>query len=246
MPLNEGSLVLRDADGLVVDSLNYGNLVDPWAAQGYQAVSGSGHGGCFAPAPGPARAFGPGGSAASSNTSAGRFPDGVDTGSNCADFLAEPTTTLAADSAAGAANLKVASVAGFSEGQTIRIGNGASLETAVIATVGTPGATTVGTATAAGSSQITLAGMAFFSPGQTITIGGGSSLETAVVVNFNRFGSSLTLAAPLSYAHDAGAQVSGTGITLTAPLTQPHLAAAQVAGSAATPGAPNHYDKRPN
>ena len=36
------------------------------------------------------------------------------------------------------------------------------------------------------------------------------------------------------------------GITLTAPLTQPHLAAAQVAGSAATPGAPNHYDKRPN
>ncbi len=246
MPLNEGSLVLRDADGLVVDSLNYGNLVDPWAAQGYQAVSGSGHGGCFAPAPGPARAFGPGGSAASSNTSAGRFPDGVDTGSNCADFLAEPTTTLAADSAAGAANLKVASVAGFSEGQTIRIGNGASLETAVIATVGTPGATTVGTATAAGSSQITLAGMAFFSPGQTITIGGGSSLETAVVVNFNRFGASLTLAAPLSYAHDAGAQVSGTGITLTAPLTQPHLAAAQVAGSAATPGAPNHYDKRPN
>ena len=29
---NAGSIVLRDASGLVVDSLNYGGLVDPWAA----------------------------------------------------------------------------------------------------------------------------------------------------------------------------------------------------------------------
>ncbi len=35
-------MVLRDAAGLVVDSLNYGLLVDPWAAEGYQGVSGSG------------------------------------------------------------------------------------------------------------------------------------------------------------------------------------------------------------
>jgi hypothetical protein len=88
--------------------------------------------------------------------------------------------------------------------------------------------------------------MAFFSPGQAITIGSGPAYETATVVSFNRFGASLTLAAPLTFAHDAGTQVSGTGITLTAPLTQPHAAAAQVAGSASTPGAPNHYDKRPN
>ncbi len=32
-----GNMVLRDAAGLVVDSLNYGGLVDPWAAEGYQA-----------------------------------------------------------------------------------------------------------------------------------------------------------------------------------------------------------------
>ena len=38
----KGSMVLRDAAGLVVDSLNYGGLVDPWAAEGYQATSGSG------------------------------------------------------------------------------------------------------------------------------------------------------------------------------------------------------------
>ena len=28
-----GSMVLRDANGLVVDSFNYGRVVDPWAAQ---------------------------------------------------------------------------------------------------------------------------------------------------------------------------------------------------------------------
>ena len=37
-----GNMVLRDAAGLVVDSLNYGGLVDPWAAEGYQATSGAG------------------------------------------------------------------------------------------------------------------------------------------------------------------------------------------------------------
>src|SRR5439155_17149641 len=47
-----GSMVLRDAAGVVVDSLNYGLLVDPWAAEGYQAKSGAGEGGCRVPSPG--------------------------------------------------------------------------------------------------------------------------------------------------------------------------------------------------
>ena len=34
----------------MVDSLNYGLLVDPWAAEGYQGKSGAGEGGCRAPA----------------------------------------------------------------------------------------------------------------------------------------------------------------------------------------------------
>ena len=34
-----GNMVLRDAAGLVADSLNYGGLVDPWAAEGYQGAS---------------------------------------------------------------------------------------------------------------------------------------------------------------------------------------------------------------
>jgi hypothetical protein len=52
-------MVLRDAAGLVVDSLNYGLLVDPWAAEGYQAVSGAGQSGCRVTAPGTGGRGGP-------------------------------------------------------------------------------------------------------------------------------------------------------------------------------------------
>ena len=79
--------------GLVVDSLNYGSLVDPWAAEGYQAASGLGLSGCFAPAPGPVAGFGPTAQANATTVSAGRFPDGAGTGSNCADFLTQAGTT---------------------------------------------------------------------------------------------------------------------------------------------------------
>ena len=173
-----GSMVLRDAAGLVVDSLNYGGLVDPWAAEGYQAASGAGQSGCRVPAPGAGRGgFGPAGPAAgATNRSAGRFPDGADTDSNCTDFLSQPATTLSAASAAGATNIKVASVADFAAGQTIMIDTGANLETAVIATVGTAGATTVGAATDVGATVIPVASAAGFSAGQTITIDSGANL----------------------------------------------------------------------
>src|SRR5262249_56692732 len=77
-----GVMVLRDAAGLVVDSLNYGGLVDPWAAEGYQGVSGSGQSGCRVPSPAPV-GRGPAIASAAINRSAGRFPDGADTDSNC-------------------------------------------------------------------------------------------------------------------------------------------------------------------
>jgi hypothetical protein len=230
-----GNMVLRDASGLVVDSLNYGGLVDPWAGEGYQATSGTEHNGCYVPTPG---------SASGAGTSAGRFPDGLDTDSNCTDFLTEPATALSAASDVGAINIKVTSVAGFGVGQTIRIDTGANLETAVIASVGTAGATTVGTATDVGATVIPVASMTGIRVGQTITIGSGANHETAVVVSINRFGATITVAAPLTFVHATGAQVSGTGITLTVALTQAHTSAAQVAGSAATPGAPNHYYRR--
>ena len=247
VPNRAGNMVLRDASGLVVDSLNFGALVDPWAAQGYQAGSGAGLGGCYVTTPGLAGGFGPAASSSASDTSVGRFPDGLDTGSNCADFVAEPATILSTASATGAANIKVVSVAGFGPGQTIRIDTGANLETAVIATVGTPGATTMIAATAAGATVIPVPSLAGFNPGQAITIDSGGYYETAVVASTTRFPvASITVAAPLASAHAAGAQVSGTGITLTSALTRDHAGAAQVAGSAATPGAPNQYYKRPH
>jgi len=103
---NAGNMVLRDAAGLIVDSLNYGGLVDPWAAEGYQAAGGSGRSGCSVASPAAARGgFGRGGfgrgrgapaatapAVAVPNRSAGRVTDGADTDSNCADFqLQSPT-----------------------------------------------------------------------------------------------------------------------------------------------------------
>ena len=72
--------MLRDADGNVADSLNYGAIVDPWAAEGYQGVSGVNAGGCYAPSP-PV-----GGSDI-------RYPDGSNTDSNCTDFVTSSDPT---------------------------------------------------------------------------------------------------------------------------------------------------------
>jgi hypothetical protein len=262
-----GNMVLRDAAGLVVDSLNYGGLVDPWASEGYQATSGAGESGCRVPTPGSGRGGGgfggPGAPAAGTpHRSAGRFPDGIDADSNCTDFLLQAASSLSAASAAGANNIKVASAADFGASQTIMIDTGANLEKAVIATVGTAGATTMGSATAVGATVIPVAGGMGFSAGQTITIDSGANQETAVIASTGRGGppgsgpggvpgrggpgggATITVAAPLKSAHEVGAQVSGTGITLTAPLTRAHDSGAQVAGSVPTPGAPNQYYRK--
>ena len=257
---NAGNMVLRDAAGLVVDSLNYGGLVDPWAAEGYQATSGAGQSGCSAPTPSAGRrGFGrrfpsPAGAA---NRSAGRFPDGADSDSNCRDFLLQTAATLSAALAAGANNIKVTSVAGFADGQTIIIDSGADLETAVIASVGTAGGTTVGTATDAGATVIPVVSVIGFAAGQTVTIDSGANRETAVVASIDfgrgrfggrrggRGGATITVAAPLTSGHAVGAQVSGTGITLTTALTRAHNHGAAIAGSVPTPGAPNEYNRRP-
>jgi Alpha-L-arabinofuranosidase B, catalytic len=245
--VREGSIVLRNSAGSVVDSLDYGGLVDPWAAEGYQAASGVDQSGCYVTAPGSASDFGPFASAAgTSNTSAGRFPDGFNTNSNCTDFVTSPATILAAASDAGATNIKVASVAGFDVGQTIRIDSGANLETAVIAAVGSAGATTVRTATAMGATVIPVTSAGGFSPGQTISIGSGTNYETAVVVSTTRFREPMmTVSEPLTSAHAVAEQISGTGISLTSRLTREHASGAQVTGSVSTPGAPNHYYRKP-
>lgn len=241
--VEEGSMVLRDASGVVVDSLNYGGLVDPWAAEGDQAASGAPLSGCYVPAPG--SVFDPWSTVVApvaTNSSAGRFPDGADTDSNCTDFLTQAVATLSASSPAGATNLKVTSMQGFRPGETILIDSGANLETAVISTVGTAGATTLSTSSGVGATVLHTANVTGFSKGQKILIDDGANSEMAVVSSTRaRGGATITLAAPLARAHAAGGQISGSGISLTTPLTRTHTSGAQVSDNVPTPGAPNQY-----
>jgi hypothetical protein len=237
-----GSIALMDVSGVVVvDAMVYGSQQSSSSANGTitspeiaTLEADQGKGGCIVVVPGAAGGAG---------RSRGRFPNGFDADSLCQDFLLQPSATLSAPSADGANNIKVSSVAGFVPGQTITIDTGPNLEKAVIATVGTAGATTVGAATDVGATVIPVAGGTGFSAGQTITIDSGANHETAVVASTagGRGGARITVAAPLTVAHAAGAQVSGTGITLTAALAREHAGGVPVAGDVPTPGAPNRY-----
>ncbi|MBN2588779.1 MAG: lamin tail domain-containing protein [Sedimentisphaerales bacterium] len=266
------SMVLRNAAGLVADSLNYGDHVDPWAGEGYQDISGSGQSGCKAPVPSAGRGGfgmrGGGQTASAPSRSAGRFPDGEDTDSNCNDFLLQSNgTSLSVTAIAGTNNIKVASVSDLGAGQTVIIDSGASRETAVIAAVGTAGGTTVSAAAEVGATVITVADVTGFNPGQTITIGSEKATVASVSGGFGRGGRNsrggmmagrggtrggqggqtpvtITVTAPLKSAHAVGAQVSGTGITLTKALAKAHENGAQIASSDPTPGAPNQYNRR--
>ncbi len=241
---NAGNIVLRDAAGMVVDSLNYGLLVDPWASEGYQAKSGAEEGGCRVTSPGAASFGWPPITPSPTNRSAGRFPDGIDNDSNCTDFVTPPAAALAIASAAGTNNIKVTTVAGFETGQTIVVDSGANLESAVIASVGTPGATTSTAATEAGATAIPVGNARGFSVGQTITIGSDANQETAVVVAIPWRTGAITVDKPLTHAHAAGTQVSGSGITLQTALKQDHVSGVQVTGDLPTPGAPNKYYRK--
>ncbi|MGC8550253.1 MAG: arabinofuranosidase catalytic domain-containing protein [Acidobacteriaceae bacterium] len=232
--VSEGSIALRTANGLVVDSLNYGGVTDPWLAEGYQGKSGMSASGCYVATPGMASGAG---------VSAARMPDGYDTDSNCTDFVTPKVTDMEAASASGATNIKVASVDGLREGQVVRIGSGAAMETATIATVGTAGATTVKTSTDAGATVIPVADAQGFRPGDTITIGGGAELETALVARVEgRRMPRIVVTAPLKDAHDAGTEVVGSGLTLAAPLARAHAIGTEVVGGTATPDAANRAD----
>jgi hypothetical protein len=256
---NAGNMVLRDAAGNVVDGLNYGGLVDPWAAEGYQAASGAGESGCFVPSPVPNRGFrmAPSTSTTQANRSAGRFPDGTDSDYNCRDFQLQTTITLLSPTPAGSNNIKVANVADFNVGQKVIIGTGTNSETAVIRNIGTTGGTAVSSATQAGTKFIPVASVEGFSAGQTITIDSDANLETAIVAATTGgrrrfFGfrgttpiDTITVTSPLAKLHNVGVQVSGSGITLNAPLTKAQENGAQVASYQPTPGAPNQYFKKP-
>lgn len=250
-----GNMVLRDADGNVVDGLNYGEIVDPWASEGYHAKSGAGEMGCYTESP--ARRGGTSRRNATPTSlpkrSTGRYPDGKDNDSNCDDFEMQKIVTLALTAEAGSNNIKVNSVADFRIGQKIVIGIDDS-ETATITIIGSAGGSKVSTEVKAGDTVIPVESVDGFSAGQTITIGGGANLETVVVASVTdrrRFwwrqrdndgpSTFVTVTEPVAKQHNVGEQVSGSGITLAKPLAKVHPNGDQVASNVPTPGAPNQF-----
>lgn len=202
--------------------------------------------GCFAPAPGSGfELWSIVVEPVATNTSAGRFPDGADSDSNCSDFQTQGVATLAASSEEGATNIKVTTVEGFEAGQTVHVDLDANVETTTVATVGTAGATTARAAEDAGATSISVTSATGFTRGQTITIDSGENAETAVVSQIRNFGeATFIFAKPLTHAHAAGVPITGTGITLSSALTKGHASGAQVYTDTPTPGGPNHYDRK--
>jgi hypothetical protein len=241
-----GSIELLDASGgVIVDAMVYGSQQSNSSGNGTVAspeiatlMADQAGGGCIVVVPSAAPGAG---------RSVGRFPDGADTDKSCEDFHTQAIASLAAASTAGSTNIKVTSVTDLHPGQPITIDSDGDAETAIIATVGTPGATSVATATGAGATVIPVASVAGFSQGQTITLDSGANAETAVVAAIGRRGDTrITVASPLGHPHEAGVMISGSGIELTAGLARAHRSGAQVAGSPPpTPGGGNRYYKLP-
>lgn len=239
-----GSIALMDASGAtVVDAMVYGSQQSNSSGNGTIASpelatleGDQGQSGCIVVTPGVVSGTG---------TSVGRFPDGNDTDNNCKDFVTQAAAMLAADSVAGANNIKVASVAKFAEGQTVVVGTGADAEKVAIAEVGSAGAATVNHAIDAGVAVIPVAGNAGLIAGQTITVDAGANAESAVVVSTTRRGpASITVTSPLTKAHASGAQVAGTGITLSSGLKRAHGSGAPVVSDVPTPGGQNQYSAK--
>ena len=242
-----GNITLRDVKGNVADALNYGLVVDPYLAEGYQADSGLEQDGNFVRAPYPARrgfGFGAGPAPAVASLSAGRFPDGNDLDDNKFDFRVQQAQNLALAAEAGATNLKVTSVEGFVEGGPVVVGNA---EVLTIKQIGTPGATTLQFPAGVGTKTLVVVSAMNFTPGQEVLVGGEPAVVAEVFfprgwwVPRDQQVHKLVLAKPLRKAHGIGEDVAGTGLTLAAPLKAGYPAGAAVASAQPTPGAANRY-----
>ena len=228
-----GAIALTDPSGAVVmDAIVYGSQQSNSSASGYitrpdlATLEGVQHqGGCIAIVPGAGSGPSTANTAAAAaapgapSLSIGRFPDGRDADSLCTDFMVQTVTTLPEGAAAGDTNVKVADVEGFAPGQSVMLVGGPVSESAVIASVGTPGSTRLSEATQPGSTDIPVASTAGFAVDQSITIGSGANEETATIaqVQGRRRGARITVVTPLTLAHPAETPLAGSGITLTAP-----------------------------
>jgi len=148
-------------------------------------------------------------------------------------------TVLFAAAAAGEKNIKLANVAGITEGALLSIDTGAEMEmkTVALGGVGTGGRTLLLAAPAStGETKIKVANVAGLQIGVPLAIGDGeksSELRTITgpVDGSGRFngtggaaGSGIILSAPLMTALNDGSAVRylGSGVALTEPLSQSH------------------------
>ena len=250
---SRGNMTLRNGNGLIVDAVNYGGLVDPWLAEGFHEEAGAGADGAFARVPSaPRGGFGAPAAtpAAGPDLSTGRYPDGFDTDDNKLDFRAGSAMTIAAPAQAGSNNVKVTSTNGISLGQVMYLGSGESMEKVKVAVIGTAGATAIRTNAPKGETKLSVASAQGFQTGQKVYIGQDEYTVAQVQIVPRRGGwgrqpqtpsnpDSVTLTEPLKSDVAAGQYLTGSGISLGAPLTKNHGAGDAFGPSVATPGRPN-------
>ncbi len=248
---NAGAITLRTANGNVADALNYGLIVDAWSSEGYHADSGHGLGGSRVRVYSPnTRNMMPGQQLVMPNLSSGRYPDGADADDNINDFKLQVNVSLAAASAPGATNVKVASVNGLKPGSKLYIGN----EVATVKEVGTTGATVLAERALSGAKALQVQAVQNFRAGQVIKVGNEEVTIESVVQGRRPQGmaftpgapmqvppSTINLVSPIRGSFGAGTQVAGTGVTLTAPLKAAHPVGTPMTDNVPTPGAPNAY-----
>jgi len=255
LPLG-GSIVLRDAEGLVADSFNYGRNVDTQYSEGYHGESGIHQMGNFVLTPAITdRSYyhTPTLNVATPNLSSGRYPDGYDTDNNKYDFRIQPNFNLAADLNAGVDNILFTSVDGLVPGQRIYIGDKNNQEVVMVATVGTQGSTVLRDAVKVGDTQVKVANSGDFRPGQLVLIGGNKVTIASIqpAPRFRGFGGqqgqqeppadTITLTAPVKFSAVPGCEFTGTGVGIATPLKYAHKAGEAVTVNLPTPGRPNKY-----
>lgn len=157
---------------------------------------------------------------------------------------------------AGATNIPVASVAGFTAGQTMGLDLGGVFETFTVTGVGTPATQSTLTSEAkAGDTTLYIEATSALLPGSEVIVSTGDRMEVVTVKEVvkssdapapRRFGQEvkphepgiITLEQPLKYDHMTGVDVSctGTGITFTPATKYDHMSgdAVQPLGTAYT------------
>ncbi|MGI5847966.1 MAG: arabinofuranosidase catalytic domain-containing protein [Candidatus Cryptobacteroides sp.] len=138
-----GNMALYDAAGNVVDCLNWGTVVNPMLAEGFQGQSGRDEYGNYihlkvendnrgwSRNPNAPDLLNP-------NLSAGRYPDGSDTDDNMIDFKFQLTTNLYEAAKAGTRTITITEVSGLRVGHVLNIGYGDNLETVKVAIINSP------------------------------------------------------------------------------------------------------------